>query len=137
MGICCTIKQWGETLFVIKQRNWDSRWVGRLPLQQPGRFWLGCGPRSLQRSWSLGAASIHSLAPPLPAACLGSGPSSLCALASQPAARAGLDQLCPISAHPRAFALRFSLPGGCFPHLDLPGKAPSPPSGHSSDASSS
>lgn len=99
--------------------------MGELPLEQPGRVWpgrKGPGPR---------VPPPPRPAPTLPAACLGSDPSCLGALVSQPAARAGLGQLCPPRAHPRAFAPWLSLPGRRSPHLDLPGKAPSPPSGQS------
>lgn len=76
-----------------------------LPLEQPGRVWLGCkGPSPC-------VPPPPRPAPPPPAACLGSDPSSLPALVSQPAARAGLGQLCPVRAHPRAFAPWLSLPG--------------------------
>lgn len=76
-----------------------------LRLEQPGRVWPGCkGPSPC-------VPPPPGPAQPPPAACLGSDPSSLRALVSQPAARAGLGQLCPVRAHPRAFALRLSLPG--------------------------
>lgn len=99
--------------------------MGELPLEQPGRVWPGRkGPGPC-------VPPPPRPAPTLPAACLGSDPSCLGALVSQPAARAGLGQLCPLRAHPRAFAPWLSLPGRRSPHLDLPGKAPSPPSGQS------